>query len=129
VTARAGAGAAHLFVYGTLRRGAGASHLLAGCRFLREVSVTGRLFDVAGEYPALVLEGHGEVWGEVWAVPDGVLEALDRYEGVGEGLFARVRVEAGGSVCWTDVAGHALRSRLRPAAALRSGRWPPPPGP
>jgi gamma-glutamylcyclotransferase (GGCT)/AIG2-like uncharacterized protein YtfP len=73
-----------------------------------------------------VLEGGGEVWGEVWAVPDRVLEVLDRYEGVAEGLFARERVEAGGSVCWTYVAGPALRDRLRPEAALRSGRWPPP---
>jgi gamma-glutamylcyclotransferase (GGCT)/AIG2-like uncharacterized protein YtfP len=123
---RDGEGAGHLFVYGTLRRGAGASHLLAGCRLLGEASVTGRLYDVAGRYPALVLEGDGPVWGEVWAVPDRVLAALDRYEGVGEGLFARVRVEAGGSACWTYVAGPALRPRLRPEAALRSGRWPAP---
>jgi gamma-glutamylcyclotransferase (GGCT)/AIG2-like uncharacterized protein YtfP len=113
-----------LFVYGSLRRGGVAHGRLAGCRFLRAGRIAGTLFDTGAGYPTLVLGGEGEAEGEIWEVPAPLLRALDRYEGVGEGLFRRVPVEVDGVECWTYVAGDALRERLSPAAAVPSGRWP-----
>lgn len=112
-----------LFVYGTLRSGGEGHRLLDGCTPEGEATVRGTLYDVEGRYPALVLEGEGTVWGERWNCPEASLAAVDRYEGVGQGLFTRVRVEAGGELCWTYVAGPLLRERLRPERVIDSGRW------
>lgn len=113
----------HLFVYGTLRGGGGAAHLLRGCERITVGKVRGSLYDL-GAYPALVLDDAGEVEGEVWRCEDAeVLRALDDYEGVGEGLFRRVRVEVEEIVCWTYVAGPVLEPRLTPAWRVSSGRW------
>lgn len=114
-----------LFVYGTLRSGGLGHRLLDGCTCDGEAMVRGTLYDVGGRYPALVLEGEGAVWGERWTCPEGCLAAVDGYEGVEEGLFRRVRVEAGGQRCWTYVAGPLLLPRLRPERVIGSGRWPP----
>lgn len=113
----------HLFVYGTLRGGAAGAHLLRGCDRITVGKVHGSLYDL-GDYPALVLDDAGEVEGEVWRCEGAaVLRALDDYEGVGEGLFRRVRVEVEGLVCWTYVAGPLLESRLTPSRRVSSGRW------
>lgn len=112
-----------IFVYGTLRSGDAASGLLRGCRRLGPGAVRGTLFDVGGRFPALVLEGDTEVHGEVWSGPPGVLERLDEYEGVEEGLFRRVRVEVGGEPCWSYVAGPLLGPRLASAAVIEGGDW------
>lgn len=113
-----------VFVYGTLRRGQPAEGLLGGCRFIRETSVRGTLYDVGGRFPALVLGRTGEVHGELWAVPRSRLASLDSYEGVEGGLFERIRVHVEGELCWTYVAGAALEPRLTPDALLPAGRWP-----
>jgi gamma-glutamylcyclotransferase (GGCT)/AIG2-like uncharacterized protein YtfP len=115
----------HLFVYGTLRSGGGAAGLLRGCRLVGTGSVAGTLYDL-GAYPALVLDGGGPVEGEVWRCPAASLDRLDEYEGVPGGLYLRVRVVAGGTECWTYVAGPLLGPRLTPERRIPSGRWPPP---
>ncbi|HUE95594.1 MAG TPA: gamma-glutamylcyclotransferase family protein [Longimicrobiaceae bacterium] len=117
-----------LFVYGTLRRGGGMHSLLDGCRLHAEATVRGSLFDL-GTYPALVLDDRGTVHGEVWECPRETLLRLDSYEGVGEGLFRRVRIEVGSVPCWTYIAGPRLRSRIASAPTLDRGRWPLPPPP
>jgi gamma-glutamylcyclotransferase (GGCT)/AIG2-like uncharacterized protein YtfP len=114
----------HLFVYGTLRSGGGAAGLLRGCRMVGTGSVAGTLYDL-GDYPALVLDGRGPVEGEVWRCPADVLDRLDEYEGVPDGLYLRAAVVVDGTECWTYVAGPLLRSRLTPERRIRSGRWPP----
>lgn len=114
-----------VFVYGTLRRGGRAGSLLRGCECLGEGTVPGALYDVNGAYPALVLEGEGRVEGEVWRCPEAVLRELDAYEGVGEGLYRRVRVEVDGLSCWTYVAGPALEAALTPERRIAAGRWTP----
>lgn len=85
-------------------------------------SVPGTLYD-AGTYPALLLGGQGRVEGEVWRCPVSMLRVLDRYEGIAEGLFRRVAVEAAGRVCWAYVAGPKLGPRLRTDAIIESGSW------
>jgi len=80
--------AVRLFVYGSLRRDAeGRSHpLLAGATYLGAAVVRGTLYQVDW-YPGLVLEGAGMVHGELYEIPvthvDGMLAALDDYEGGG----------------------------------------------
>lgn len=85
-------------------------------------SVAGTLYE-AGKYPALLLGGEGRVEGEIWRCPASLLRVLDRYEGIAEGLFRRVAVEADGQVCWVYVAGPKLGPRLRPEAIIESGSW------
>lgn len=98
-----------LFVYGTLREGGGAPQELRRLLDARTTRVgtgvvRGRLLDV-GAFPAAVLDGEGEIRGEVLALaePDRVLRAVDRYEGYGgpgddlfERALVRVRMDEGG---------------------------------
>lgn len=122
--ARESAATFHLFTYGTLRRGGSATDLLEGCELVATTTVGGTLFDIDGEYPALVLAGLGRVEGEVWRCPTSLLPRLDEYEGVADGLFRRVGVRAGEWACWTYVAGPRLAGRLTPDRRLESSRWP-----
>jgi len=115
----------HLFTYGTLQRGQEGASLLEGCVRIGPATVQGSLYDIDGEYPALVLAGKGRVEGEIWRCPPEVLARLDEYEGVSEGLFRRVATEAGGLACWVYVAGPKLARRLTPRRRIPSGRWPP----
>jgi gamma-glutamylcyclotransferase (GGCT)/AIG2-like uncharacterized protein YtfP len=113
----------HLFVYGTLRAGGSADELLAGCDRVAQATVAGTLYDIDGQYPALVLAGQGRVEGEVWRCPVDRLPALDAYEGVDDGLFRRVGVQVGEYACWTYVAGPKLASRLTADRRLARERW------
>ncbi len=99
--------------------------LLRGCECVGTFRIAGALYDINGAFPALVLDGSGEVEGEVWRCPAGVLPRLDRYEGVAAGLYARVRVRAGEHDCWTYVAGPALAHLLTPELRIPSGVWAP----
>ena len=103
----------HLFVYGTLRSGGPASSRLADARLVGEGSVGGVLYDIDGEYPALIVYGKSPVQGEIWRCPASLLRELDEYEQIESGLFRRIGVEAqaaDGSLvpCWAYVAGPRL---------------------
>lgn len=115
----------HLFTYGTLQRGQEGTKLMEGCERIGPATVAGSLYDIDGEYPALVLAGKGRVEGEIWRCPSEALARLDEYEGVRQGLFRRVATEAGGLACWVYVAGPKLARRLTPRRRIKSGRWPP----
>lgn len=113
----------HLFAYGTLRKGGGAAaSLLRDAELVGSGSVGGVLYDIDGEYPALVLYGNSPVEGEVWRCPVDLLPVLDSYEGVADGLFRRVgvNVTVNGSdfACWAYVAGTALNPKLIPARRI-----------
>jgi gamma-glutamylcyclotransferase (GGCT)/AIG2-like uncharacterized protein YtfP len=112
----------HLFAYGTLRDRGSSSSLLRDCVQIGPASVGGVLYDVDGEYPALVLYGTNPVAGEVWRCPNELLASLDTYEGVDAGLFRRVGVDVDGTPCWTYVAGPKLTRKLTPAQ--RIDYWP-----
>ena len=113
----------HLFVYGTLRSNGAGTSLLTEGELLGEGSVGGMLYDVDGAYPALVLYGNTPVRGEVWKCAAVMLESLDEYEGVAEGLFRRIGVEvqmADGTTqgCWTYTAGPRLARKLTPSRRI-----------
>lgn len=103
----------HLFVYGTLRRNGAAADRLAGATMVGTGAVRGTLYDIDGEYPALMLCGDAHVQGEIWHVPSAaMLASLDAYEGVAHGLFRRATVVVEGQACWVYVAGHRLAPKL-----------------
>lgn len=114
-----------LFVYGSLRSGGSAAGYLSGCSPIGTFRIPGSLYDLDGDYPALVLDEAGEVEGEVWRCPTELLTLLDRYELVHEGMYERARVRVGEHDCWTYVAGPALAALLVPERRIASGTWPP----
>ena len=103
----------NLFVYGTLRGNGAAADRLAGASMIGKGVVRGTLYDIDGEYPALMLYGDMPVEGEIWHVPSAAMLArVDEYEGVAQGLFRRKAITVAGHACWVYVAGHALAPRL-----------------
>jgi gamma-glutamylcyclotransferase (GGCT)/AIG2-like uncharacterized protein YtfP len=112
----------HLFVYGTLRDPAVAGRQLAGCARVRDGTVLGTLYDL-GAHPALLAYGSTHVVGEVWRCPNRMLQRLDAFEGLEQGLFRRVGVRVGDLGCWTYVAGPALARELLPGRRIASGDW------
>src|SRR5262245_34158965 len=115
----------HLFVYGTLRSGSSATSLLIGAERVGEATVGGVLYDIDGEYPALIVYGKTPVPGEVWRCPAALLNELDEYERIDLGLFRRIAVEVflsdGSTVpCWAYVAGPQLAGELTPARRVDS---------
>jgi gamma-glutamylcyclotransferase (GGCT)/AIG2-like uncharacterized protein YtfP len=117
------ADAFHLFVYGTLRSDGPQAELLSSCERVAPATVNGVLYDIDGDYPALLLYGNAVVHGEVWRCPSELLWRLDEYEHVEQGLFRRVGIEVDGCACWTYVAGPTLAKRLNTARRLESGDW------
>ncbi len=72
-----------LFVYGTLMHGERASYLLKGYRcFGGYVLKDYAMYDL-GAFPGIKKEEGKEVRGEVYWVPDSMIERLDEYEGEG----------------------------------------------
>jgi gamma-glutamylcyclotransferase (GGCT)/AIG2-like uncharacterized protein YtfP len=116
----------HLFVYGTLQSGGSAASLLRDCELIAQGSIGGVLYDIDGQYRALVMYGSTPVYGEVWRCPAELLPLLDSYERVDDGLFRRIGAYASveGSAepvaCWTYVAGPALSRKLIPARRIAS---------
>jgi gamma-glutamylcyclotransferase (GGCT)/AIG2-like uncharacterized protein YtfP len=82
-----------IFVYGTLKRGGSNHAQLAGQIYLGPASTApGYTLYSLGEYPGLVADpaDRSGVNGELWAVDAATLARLDAFEGVDEGLYARV---------------------------------------
>lgn len=115
----------HLFAYGLLRDAdSERAPLMVGARRVAEATVAGTLYDIDGDFPALMLYGTTPVEGTVWHFPNAArLEQLDSYEGVERGLYRRVAVEAAGLPCWVYVAGPALARQLTPERRLAHGVW------
>lgn len=80
-----------LFIYGTLLRGQVSAHRMAGAEYVGPAVTAPRytLHRVTW-YPALAAGGATAVAGELYRVPDGMIAALDAYEGT---EYTRVAVE------------------------------------
>ncbi len=75
-----------LFLYGTLKKGGRLHHYISGSGaiYIKDIRVPcSRLVDTGNGYPALV-ESHenDKVEGELWVVPEELLDTLDVVEGV-----------------------------------------------
>lgn len=84
-----------LFVYGTLKRGGGNHEQLRGQRFVGPARTgPGLTLYSLGDYPGMVRApaDPAGVEGELWEVDGACLARLDRFEGVPEGLYQRVRI-------------------------------------
>ena len=82
-----------LFVYGTLMTGETRASILGDLRRV-PATCTGMLYDLPAGYPALDPTQEGRVHGElVEAPPAEMWGVLDLYEGVGQGLYRRVKVD------------------------------------
>ena len=68
-----------LFVYGTLLRGLERESVLSNSKFLGTVVVRAKMYDL-GRYPGII-EGEGQVIGEVYEIDQITLKKLDEVEG------------------------------------------------
>ena len=97
-----------LFVYGTLRRGGSndIARIAPDAVFVSTARARGRLYDVNGRWPSLVLDDSaGWVTGEIYRVPPQAWAALDALEDPAtperaDGAYFKVEAEVhrGGSV-------------------------------
>jgi gamma-glutamylaminecyclotransferase len=112
-----------LFVYGTLKRGFANHHLMAGQQFVGDAFTRPRyrVLDL-GPHPGLIVdELHGlSVRGELWAVNDTGLAALDAFEEV-PGPFIRALVEIEG--CGEEVYAY-FWNRAVPEETKSGCEWP-----
>lgn len=118
-----------LFVYGTLRSDGAMAHLVPERR-RGPARVRGRLFRMPAGYPALAADPRaGWVHGEwIDPVPEEVLDLLDVYEGVPEGLYQRVVLPVEGRRAGFDAWAWVMeRPDRRGGVAIPEGRWRPPP--
>ena len=113
-----------LFVYGTLQAGGPQGALLAGLD-RRPAWIRGLLYGLPAGYPAVVLGGDGRVHGELVDPPDDrLLGLLDRYEGVDEGLYARVRCDVQLGLRVEPAWVYAMEAaRARTGRLVPDGRW------
>ncbi len=118
---RNGTTTTRVFVYGTLMRGEPNHRLLAGADYLGRAR-TEPAFELVdlGAFPAMVPGGRTAVSGEVYAVDDPTLAALDRLEGHPRFYRRRaVRLDDG-----TDVLAYLLEARqVRGRRRIPGGDW------
>jgi len=114
--------AAILFFYGSLKRGLSNHRLVAGQRYLGDATTIPayRIVEI-GRYGGMIRDDDSglAVRGELWAVDEKCLAALDEFE-MGEGLWARRPVDVTGhngvqSYCWTGA---------RPVDGRTGAVWP-----
>lgn len=122
-----------VFIYGTLNKVNAHTTVLHDCERLGTATVHGTLYDIDGNFPAIVLYGDTPVTGTLWRCPVERLRDIDAYKGVAKGLFRRVGTSAlvaenGANTqqpCWIYVAGPSLANKLTPDARASSGQWKP----
>jgi gamma-glutamylcyclotransferase (GGCT)/AIG2-like uncharacterized protein YtfP len=125
----------HVFVYGTLRAGevndishAAERHGIAAPQLLGAAALAGRLYDL-GRFPGMIAADDGPdlVWGDVYAIDEGLVPVLDEIEQVypGDGALFSAReasVQLGGrhyACLFYPVAEHAVADTPR----IASGDW------
>lgn len=122
-----------VFVYGTLRRGGSNHFRMNGADFVGMGVIRGSIHMIDWNpqltYPALVLDGKGQVKGEMYLVGDKQLTALDEFEGIGidtwrDDEYRRVKtavaLESGtGESAWV----WEWNSTVQNAIRLEGGDW------
>lgn len=93
-----------VFVYGSLKRGGMRHDVLKDCKFLGTAKLPGfKLYEVVGaDFPCIVEMPGYEVEGEVYEIPESMLEVLDNIEAEGV-LYYRERHLTTMGTCWVYV--------------------------
>lgn len=117
-----------LFVYGTLKRGGKYHDYLGEAALEAEYAVAkGDLYDTGLGYPAMDINGKGEVQGEIYDIPEALWPAIDYLEdysgGAATDLFNKVKIEvkADGKVLQTVVYVATMKEQLK--EKVESGNW------
>jgi gamma-glutamylcyclotransferase (GGCT)/AIG2-like uncharacterized protein YtfP len=116
-----------LFVYGTLMRGEDREGLVNHLE-VRPAHTLGRLWRSPSGYPALEFNPNADtVTGEVLELENAsVLMVLDLYEGVGQGLFSRIKIPIqtaqGTEMAWAYVM-NAMQLREAQCVRLKLTDW------
>lgn len=111
-----------VFVYGTLKLGEANHGWIENQKFLGPARTKpGFTLYSLGDYPGLVADPRDTsgVQGELWAVTDKCLANLDQFEGVPEGLYARVPAQLS---VWPDTVSAADAARAEMYLYLRDTR-------
>jgi gamma-glutamylcyclotransferase (GGCT)/AIG2-like uncharacterized protein YtfP len=114
---------ARIFVYGTLKRGQERNGILVhnDGHCLGVDTVLGYDLRDLGPYP-MIVEGQHTVHGEVWDIPDALLEYLDFIEGTQAGLYSRQQTYTqGGQLVVLYVYGDFA---TQDGELIPEGRWP-----
>ena len=114
--------AALLFVYGSLMRGQASHNRMAGCRWQGQAELTGLALHDLGPFPMAVPSEDPSLrlHGELYAVNDEQLAALDHFEGVPRLYERQRRTLADGRAVWIYV---GRPRQVRHVAVMTSGRW------
>ena len=112
-----------VFVYGTLKRGQANNHQLAGSAFCGEAVLPELALYNLGPFPMAIASGDPShcLRGELFAVPDASLAALDRFEGVPRLYERQQRWLSDGRAVWVYV---GRPRQVRHVARIPSGVWP-----
>ncbi|WP_416150518.1 gamma-glutamylcyclotransferase [Salipaludibacillus sp. HK11] len=86
----------YVFVYGTLRNGQINHHFLKDAKLItRQASLKGEMYNTGKGYPAFLLNGQSQVYGEIYQIDEKILSQLDILEDYSEGchsnLYYRIR--------------------------------------
>jgi gamma-glutamylcyclotransferase (GGCT)/AIG2-like uncharacterized protein YtfP len=123
-----------LFVYGTLKRGGENHSFLAGQTYVGPArTVPGFALFSLGTFPGMVRDSAATdgVTGEVWAVDEACLAALDDLEGVAENLYERTSIELAGGIggpAETYLYRRSVKDRPRIGSTWGPGEHPQGPG-
>ena len=111
----------NVFVYGTLMRGERAHSYLSKAEFVGEYRLSDYAIYNLGWYPGIRPKKGSVVYGEVYAVDDGMLREMDRYEGEGS-LYHRTPVVAENETGTVDAVVYVYAREIR-GNEIAKGRW------
>jgi gamma-glutamylcyclotransferase (GGCT)/AIG2-like uncharacterized protein YtfP len=119
-----------VFVYGTLRMDGQYHDFLSDATLvLKQCYLYGRMFDTGSGYPAITLEPHYRIYGELYEVNNDTLALLDQledYESLGkDNLYNRViqKVYVGGKAYQAFVYVYASVQACTQFDEIISGDW------
>ncbi len=96
----------YVFIYGSLKRGYHNAHWMTHATYINDAVTSKAEYEMhatSGMFP-LVVPGDKKIAGELYAVDDSVLKALDLLEGNGD-IYTRVQIKLSGvdALCWMYV--------------------------
>lgn len=109
-----------LFVYGTLKRGRSNHAYMGkhGAQFVNDAVITGTLFQGPNGMLPYMVQGDGEVYGEVYEISDDALLFFDQFEGHPK-WYKRIKTTTrDGEEVW--VYSHPFREDFVP---VMGGKW------